>query len=207
YDNCLVRKPSGWWLRGDIVKTGLLGHEVPITDEVAAVVRAAKELAEKQSTPENNPERYLFPRLKGPRKGFPYHVRSVERALNSLARRCNIVDANGRVFHFRNHAFRHTKGIELINNGMNIVHVQKWMAHASPVMTMTYARILDTTMRTEWERAFATGAVRISATGTAQPVSLQEMLDDNAIEWEWIRHNLDAVRLPNGYCFKSQKAT
>jgi len=207
YDTCLVHKPTGWWLRGDIPKTGLLGHEVPITEEVAAVVLAAKELAEKHSTPENNPEKFLFPRLRGVRKGLPYEVRSVERALNALARRCNIVDAEGRIFRFRSHAFRHTKGIELINNGMNILHVQKWMGHASPRMTMTYARILDTTLRAEWERAFANGAVRISPTGTVHQVSLKEILDENEIEWEWIRHNLDAVRLPNGYCFKSQKTT
>lgn len=206
-DTCLVRKPTGWWIRGDISKSAVLGHEVPISDEVAAVVQAAKELAEKHSTPENNPQRYLFVRLTGARKGLPYHVRSVESVLNRFARKFNIVDAEGKPFHFRNHAFRHTKGVELINNGMSILHVQKWMAHASPTMTLTYARILDTTLRSEWERAFANGAVQITPTGTTRRVSLQDMLDENEIEWEWIRHNLDAVRLPNGYCFKSHRAT
>ena len=34
---------------------------------------------------------------------------------------------------------------------MNLIHVQKWLAHSSPEMTLRYARVLDTTMRKSWE--------------------------------------------------------
>lgn len=109
------------------------------------------------------------------------------------------------MYHFKLHAFRHTKGVELVNNGMSLIYVQKWMAHASPEMTTLYARILDPTLREAWEKAFAQGAVRIDAAGKAAAVPPQAF-DEAQIEWEHIRHNLDAARLPNGYCFKPKKA-
>ena len=38
YDKCLDRTSQGWYLRGDILKTQVLNHRVPITDEVAVIV-------------------------------------------------------------------------------------------------------------------------------------------------------------------------
>jgi integrase len=57
YDKCLERTAQGWWLCGDIPKTGVLNHRVPITDEVAAVVQAVIDDVKEKSTPENNPRR------------------------------------------------------------------------------------------------------------------------------------------------------
>jgi hypothetical protein len=112
----------------------------------------------------------------------------------------------GHIFHFGTHAFRHSKAVELINAGMSLAHVQKWLAHLSPEMTLVYARILDTTMRKEWEQAFAKGAVRIDVQGHPQGVTAEQLGNEQEIEWEHIRSNLDAVRLADGYCFKAKKA-
>jgi len=205
YDNCLDRTAQGWWLCGDILKTQVLNHRVPITDEVAAVVQAVVDEVKEKSTLENNPKKLLFVRLDGKRKGRPPEGRSIREALNRLANKCGIVDDQGRVFHFGNHAFRHTKGVELINNGMNILHVQKWMAHASPEMTLRYARILDSTMRKSWEEATKNGLFRIDPTGKPVKIDLSDIGNEDLLEWEYIRHNLDAVRTPLGYCLKPQK--
>jgi hypothetical protein len=89
---------------------------------------------------------------------------------------------------------------------MSLVHVQKWLAHLTPEMTLAYAKLLDSTVRKEWEQAFAKGAVRIDAQGKPKVVSTEQLGNEQEIEWESIRHNLDAVRLPNGYCFKPKKA-
>jgi len=205
YDNCLDRTAQGWWLCGDILKTQVLNHRVPITDEVAAVVQAVVDDIKEKSTPENNPKKLLFVRLEGKRRGRPPEGAVIRRALNRLARKCNIVDDQGRIFHFSNHAFRHTKGVELINNGMNILHVQKWMAHASPEMTLRYARILDSTMRKSWEEATKNGLFRIDPTGRPMKIDPSDIENEDLIEWEYIRHNLDAVRTPLGYCLKPHK--
>lgn len=106
-----------------------------------------------KSSHQNNPERFLFVRTSGKRKGRPFSTTSVQSNLNNWANRYNIVDSEGKVFHFRNHAFRHSKGVELINLGINLTHIMKWFAHASPEMTLTYARLADETLRKEWEKA------------------------------------------------------
>lgn len=116
------------------------------------------------------------------------------------------MDDQGNVFHLKNHAFRHTKGIELINNGMNLLHVQKWMAHASPEMTLQYAKILDTSMRKSWEEATKLGIFRIDpANRKPTKIDLSEIENEDVIEWEYIRHNLDAVKMELGYCMKPIK--
>lgn len=205
YDTCLERSPSGWWLRGDIQKTEVLAHKVPITEEIARIVTAQREVVERAAAGEHNPDRYLFPSVRPGRRGRPMGDSAICKALNNLAGRRQITNDLGRVYHFNLHAFRHTKGVELINNGMNLLYVQKWMAHASPEMSLAYARILDPTMREQWEKAFAQGAVRIDNAGKAAVVA-PEAFNEDQIEWEYIRHNLDAVRLPSGYCFKPRKA-
>src|SRR5258708_35840818 len=138
--------------------------------------------------------------------GLALHDDYVRRLLNRLGEKHHITDDTGNIFHFKTHAFRHTKAVELINNGMNLFHVQKWMAHLSPEMTMVYAKLLDSTMRRAWEEALAKGAVRIDVAGVPRSVDAEQLVNEQEIEWEHIRHNLDAVRLPNGYCFKPKKA-
>lgn len=79
------------------------------------------------------------------------------------------------------------------------------MAHASPEMTLNYARILDTTMRKAWEEMVNNGVFRLDSTGKPMKVRIDDLADDDQIEWEYIRSNLDAVKIPLGYCFKSKK--
>ena len=206
YDTCLERTPSGWWLGGDILKTEVMNHKVPLSDEIAIIVQAQCDLVREKVSEENNPEKYLFPSTQKRRKGRPVSEKPIRYALNQLASACGIKDDDGTIFHFKNHAFRHTKAVELINAGMSLVHVQKWLAHLTPEMTLAYAKLLDSTIRKEWEQAFAKGAVRIDAQGQPKVVSTDQLGSEQEIEWEHIRHNLDAVRLPNGYCFKPKKA-
>ncbi len=206
YDTCLEHTNNGWWLRGDIQKTDVLNHKVPISDEIAALVTTQCLQIKEMVSVQDNPHRYLFPATTQQRKGRPLDFRRCQHALNKLAQNQEIRDEAGALFHFKNHAFRHTKAVELINAGMSLVHVQKWMAHLSPEMTMVYAKILDSTIRKEWEQVFAKGAVRIDAQGQPKVVSTEQLGSEQEIEWEHIRHNLDAVRLADGYCFKPKKA-
>jgi integrase len=207
YDTCLERTPSDSWLCGDIRKTRVLNHKVPISEEIAVLVAAQCGWIKEHYSEQDNPERYLFPAHTPQRKGRPLYAGSLQNALNRLAVQHDIRDEAGNLFHFNAHAFRHTKAVELINNGMSLVHVQKWLAHLTPEMTLVYAKILDSTMRKEWEQAFAKGAVRVDIQGLPKVVTTEYLSNQQEIEWEHIRHNLDAVRLPNGYCFKPKKAS
>jgi site-specific recombinase XerD len=198
-DTCLEHSASGWWLCGDIRKTNMLNHKVPISDEIAALVTTQREYVEKHVQASMNPQRYLFPAQTEERKGLAQSADDFRYVLTSFSKKAGLTDEAG-------NAFRHTKAVELINNGMSLFYVQKWMAHLSPQMTMVYAKLLDPTMRRAWEEAFARGAVRIDAAGVPRSVDPKHLAHEHEIEWEHIRHNLDAVRLPNGYCFKPKKA-
>lgn len=75
----------------------------------------------------------------------------VQTKLNDLAIKKNITDETGDIFHFKNHAFRHTYAVKMLNGGADILTVQELLAHASPEMTMRYARLLDDTKRKAFE--------------------------------------------------------
>jgi len=209
HDTCLERNERGWFLCGDIHKTRVLGHRVPITDEIAAVVQAQRELTTKRFSDQDNPQRYLFPAtdhadtaLSCKRAGRPICDRALRKALKYFMHAHQIRDENGDIFSLKTHAFRHTKAIELLNNGLPLIYVQQWMAHASPEMTLVYARILDETMQRKWEETMTQGVVHIKHDGTPAKVQPEEILQGDELELAYVRANLDAIRLPNGYCFK-----
>lgn len=204
YDTCLEQTASGWLLCADVNKTQVKRHKLPVTEEVAKIVAVQREYVRSTSTDAENPNRYLFPSEISTSSGQPIKQARFSNALNKFAARNNIVGPDGSIYRFRAHAFRHTKAMELLNNGMRLELVQKWLAHASPEMTLHYAQLSSDTMRRAWEDAFAQGAVRIGESGDAEKTAPLAPENDD-LELEYLRHNLDAVSLPNGYCFKARK--
>lgn len=204
FRSCLITTDKGYYLQGDIPKTDVKQHRVPIDKELARILQSIIEQTKEKSTKENNPEGYLFVRTRGKRKGKPFTGKSIQNALNRWAMRYNILDQNGNVYHFGNHAFRHTKGVKLINLGMNLTHIMKWFAHASPEMTLMYARIADDTLRKEWEKAQEKKGPLLRVDLGVARVSEMD-LDEDLIHWDYIQSNIEAVRVPLGYCLASKK--
>ncbi len=216
-DTCLEQEAEKFWLVGDIMKTGVLGHKIPITKEVASVVLAQIEWVKQHYSAEENPKRWLFPALKT-REGYassqrflhgdPLNAKNVSRALDVLVKKYQLCDEAGNLFHFTLHAFRHTKGIELVNNGMSLLMVQQWMAHASPEMTLIYAKVLDETMRTQWEKAVQHGIVQFNE-GKPEYVPGKKMLtvlqEPQEFDPERVRNYRANTKLPVGNCVKSPK--
>lgn len=203
--DCLLKKEDGYWLVGDQGKVKYKSHKVPVSDEVAKVIKAQQSLIMDIASKETNPNNYLFPTLSGSRVRKPISSVSLSRNLNDFAVKCGITDRNGILFYFNNHAFRHRYGVNLINNGMKLLHVQKLMAHASPEMTLVYAKIHDNTLRKEWEKTRDLGAIRLDDKGKVVFADLNEQAEQNGLELEWIRHNMDSIRLDHGFCVKSPK--
>lgn len=197
--DCLIQKEDGWWIVGEQRKVKDKAHRVPISEDIAKVILTQQELTRRKSSLDNNPYNYLFPTYSGTRKGQPISRENVVNNLNKIALENNIVDEKGNIYRCKPHAFRHRFGVNLINNGMNILHVQKLMAHASPEMTLVYAQIHDTTLRKEWEKASSNGAVKLHLGGLVVSTTLEQQADDNGLELEWIRHNLDSIRLDHGF--------
>ena len=129
WENCLEQQNEKYCLIGDIQKTRVLGHRIPISQEVAAVIQAQIAWVKQHYTSQENPRGWLFPASKRMRKshrffhGDPLADGGIRDRLNHLAVTHGICDEQGNLFHFRLHAFRHTKAVELINNGMSLVQI------------------------------------------------------------------------------------
>ena len=204
FDGCLEGEGDKWWLVGDIHKARVLGHHVPITPEVASAIRLQAALVRKAFSEQDNPKHYLFPSPHPCCVGLPVRPNAVTYAFRRFVARCGIVGPDGQAFRLRAHAFRHTKAVELINNGMVMSYVQQWLAHLNPEMTLVYARVSEDTMRKQWEQAMARGAVHV-ASGGPQPIDPNDLIAGNELELAYIRSNLDATRVETGYCFKPLK--
>ncbi len=213
-DTCLKQQEGKFWLIGDIQKTRTLGHQIPVTKEVAAVLLAQIAWVKQHYTTEENPKGWLFPASKRMQtsqrfaRGNPLGERGASMALNHLAKKYQIQDEKGEIFHFGLHAFRHTKGVELLNNGMSLIMVQQWMAHASPEMTLIYAKILDETMYTQWEKAVQQGIVQFNE-GKPEYVTGKKMLtvinEAQGFDPARVRDYRANTKLPVGNCVKSPK--
>jgi site-specific recombinase XerD len=215
WETCLEQHHEKYCLVGDIQKTRILGHRIPISQEVAAVIQAQIVWVKQHYTSQENPHGWLFPASKvyhqgkGHRflQGDPLAAGPIRVGLNDLASKYQITDEQGNIFHFRLHAFRHTKAVELINNGMSLVLVQQWMAHASPEMTLIYAKILDDTMRTAWEKTVQQGIVQFND-GKPEFVAgkkLLPMAGAEVFEPERVREHRQNVRMALGSCLKTAK--
>ncbi|HCY7500908.1 TPA: phage integrase family protein [Staphylococcus aureus] len=134
---------------------------------------------------------YLFPR----KDGSPLKQETFRGELNKLAYEQNIVDKSGEIYRFHAHAFRHTVGTRMINNGMPQHIVQKFLGHESPEMTSRYAHIFDETLKNEFTK-FQEKLV----TNNGDVLDLDEDNEVDDVELQWFKKNINAQVLPNGYC-------
>ena len=125
--------------------------------EIAAIIRAQQQWAaawlREHAAPGVRP-RYLFLGLLFNRNADrPYVSATLHRVLTELARRLDIRDSAGRPVDFRRtHRFRHTRATSLLNAGVPIHVVQRYLGHLSPAMTMHYAQTLAETHEAEFLR-------------------------------------------------------
>lgn len=103
---------------------------------------------------------------------MPYTQHLVRSHLNYLAKTKNIVDEKGEIFHFKTHQFRHTYAVKLLNGGVDILTIQELLAHASPEMTLRYAKLLDDTKRKAFESVIDQGAFTFDIDGKVKILNI-----------------------------------
>ena len=162
--------------------------------EVVAIIREQQDWAAawlgEHAAPGARP-RYLFLGLLFNRNADrPYVSATLHRAVTELARRLGIRDSAGRLVDFqRTHRFRHTRATSLLNAGVPIHVVQRYLGHLSPAMTMHYAQTLAETHEAEFLRyRKLTADARDLQIGAAD---LYDMLQ--------LDQRTDRI-LPNGWC-------
>jgi len=165
-----------------------------VDDEIAAIIRSQQEWASRflaaSQSPVSSPK-YLFLAARKNRNGDrPYSATRLRAVLEQLARRLDIRDSTGAVVDFnRTHRFRHTKATSLLNAGVPLHVVQRYLGHLSPEMTMIYAKTLASTHEAEFLRyRKLTADARELDT---DPRDLYDMLE--------LDKRTDRI-LPNGWC-------
>lgn len=199
--DCLIKLNNNFWIETNIEKTYVEGHRVPIDNELANMLAVLIDSSIKYSNDYNNPEKYIFVRYKGSRKSKPYSQAWVQQRLNILAIDYNITDEIGNRYHFKNHSFRHTYAIKMLNGGADILTVQELLAHASPEMTMRYAKLLDDTKRTVFDNAVKQGIFSFDERDKLKEENNGE-IPSNILDMLYTDHKLNAIDTPYGTCIQ-----
>ena len=212
YDDCLEQiwnnkeQSYNYYLCGEITKTGIAQLKIPIRDKVAEMVQNSIDKAKKLSTKENNPKKYLFNTYEGKLKGKPSNKASLLNTIQRLIEQKDIRDVNGELYHFRLHSLRHTRAKEYVEQGMGISIIQQILGHQSLQMTVHYATVSENMLYEKWKNTEDLDLFRVNTeTHEIQQVILDSEDRENLVRYEYVKKNLDAVRVPFGVCFKASK--
>jgi integrase len=130
-----------------------------IDGEVVAIIRNQQQWVHNrvrtlQHDPAARPPRYLFLAVSRNHHGrYSYPKTTLTYRLQQLGELANIRDSQGRrppLSHV--HRFRHTRATSLINAGVPVHVVQRYLGHLSAEMTMRYAHTLRETHEREFLR-------------------------------------------------------
>jgi hypothetical protein len=181
-------------LRYQQTKIGGAPGTILVDAEIVAIIQAQQDWAAGYFTACGRPgrtPRYLFPGSMMNRNGDrPYNAGQFRSLLTELAARSGIRDGDGRTIDLqRTHTFRHTAATSLLNAGVPLHVVQRWLGHLTPAMTMAYAQTLAETAEAEFLRYR-----KLTSDGretTLNPEDLYDMLQ--------LDQRTDRI-LPHGYC-------
>lgn len=206
YDSCLDyvwNSRSGEYvpyLCGEITKTGIPLHKIPVRAEVAEMISRLIADAKERSTEENNPDKYLFNTYEGKCKGLPYSKPAFVTAVQELINRKGIRDESGEIYHFKTHSLRHTRAQEYTEQGMPIGVIRQILGHCSLQMTLHYSKVSEDMLYKKW-----CGTEKLNLFKPDAPPPEPEHQNKEGLHYELIRKNLDAVKVPFGVCFKPSK--
>lgn len=184
---CTEQDDDGDWFLQVIEQKFKKSYLIPISETCIDLIQAQQMEVVNKS---NEHAAYLFPAVKSI-KSQHITARNLNESLNQLANRYKIKDANGKIWHFHAHQFRHTVGTRMINAGVSQCIVQRFLGHESPDMTSRYAYIHDSTLK----KAFLEYHDNF--------VDIHGHVGDIANDYDeakWLKSNIMAQALPNGLC-------
>jgi len=212
YNNCLEQiwnskeNKYNYYLCGEITKTGIAELKVPIHEEIAHMVENLIQNVKNKSTEQNNPKQYLFNTYQGRSKGRPIRQLKVVLNVRKMIEEKNILDVNGEYYHFKMHSLRHTRAKEYIEQGLGIEIVQQMLGHRSLQMTVHYATVSENILYEKWKSTEKLQLFKVNNdTKQFEKIDIENEQNDKMVRYEYVKENLDAVKVPLGVCFKSKK--
>ncbi len=174
---------------------------IPVEAEVVAIIKAQQRwaqqfMADLTGLPDQPPPRYLFlARRRNHNGARHYPAGSISAIFNNYVAKIDVRDQADHLIDIsRTHRFRHTRATTLINRGVQLPVLMRYMGHAFPSMTLHYAHIAASTE----EQAF----VRFQkVTSDGRPLDI-----DPRDLYDMMQLMADADRmLPNGVCLLPPK--
>lgn len=171
--------------------------KVDDVDPTILVPRSVVRIVEEQQAwlDEHRPEAargpYLFVQPRGNARGLRARsYRSYADALKRLNKVTDLTDESGKPLAYtETHRLRHTRATTLLNAGVPVHVVQRYLGHRSPEMSMRYAQTLDSTAR----EAFLKHK-QIGTDGREINIAPQDLIDLQQLDRRADRS------LPNGVC-------
>ncbi|NFE75525.1 integrase [Clostridium botulinum] len=212
YNNCLEQvwnskeQTYNYYLCGEITKTGIAQLKIPIRDKVAEMVQKTIDKTKSLSTEKNNPKKYLFNTYEGKLKGKPLAKQKLLLTIQRLIKQKDIRGVNGELYHFKLHSLRHTRAKEYVEQGMGISIIQQILGHQSLQMTVHYATVSENVLYEKWKNTEELELFKVNAeTNELTAIDTTTDVGENLVRYEYVKKNLDAVRVPFGVCFKPSK--
>ncbi len=161
-------------------------NAIPISPVIAGIVQEQQAAVRSGRTG----SALLFPNS----KGGVLKQASFAHRINRLAYDHDIRGADGKLFRFQAHQFRHTVGTRMVNLGVPHHIIQRYLGHKGPEMTSRYAHIHDATMKDKLSEYLK---------GTLIDVSGKVVADNgvnDTVDLQWFTRSVLAQALTNGYC-------
>lgn len=135
-------------------------------------------------------EQFLFNSCKSENK--PYIASTYNEQMKNALRNANIKNVDGSDYIFHSHDFRHTLATDMVNMDIPFDVIRRILHHVSPEMTLYYAEIRSR-KEIDMQKEF------INNMGEKIVFQNDIELGDIA-EINWLRKNINAQILPNGFC-------
>ncbi|MET9089665.1 tyrosine-type recombinase/integrase [Streptomyces sp. NPDC004237] len=197
------REPDGFVARLAYQQTKIEGSgppTIPVDQEIVDIIRVqqqwARDFLTAQGAPQDVNPSYLFVQTRNNRLGLrPYAAATFHHRLGHLTKTLAITDSAGRPVKIsKTHTFRHTRATDLINAGVPIHVVMRYLGHLTPAMTMHYAKTLAVTAEREFLRY-----KKVTADGRTAGLDPGDLYDLLHLD-----QRADRV-LPNGWCMLPPK--
>lgn len=162
---------------------------VPVSVATANLIKAAQQRAKENAGQTAN---FLF----------STSAKTFNQKINEYIVQNNISDDKGQLWHFTSKQCRHTVGTRLINNGVSQLAVQRFLGHNSSQMTDVYAHLHDQTLKAEVFKYRQTQEMNQSHGKVVNAAGeiIDEDLDLDHRDSQWLKQNIVAQALPNGFC-------
>ena len=166
-------------------------HTIPLVDEAVVGTIQAQQQEIRERWGDACP--YLFPSPLSPL--LPFQQATFTRILNEWACAKQIRDQSGNLYHFQSHQFRHTVGMQLINEDVPLDVISRLFGHGSLSMTQRYAQKRAAKLRAELERA---ARKRKTVNAAGQVVTGDPRANDP--DAQLLRKGIRGQTLPVGGC-------